>query len=366
MIITYVFADAPNEWNTSNWRCVMPARAINRTGRHKAYLVPLLDFQKNSMDAQNTCAKSDVIVVERNLFGDVLSGIMRWKARGKVMVANFDDAYQFMNPSNAAYPFWGEGRFRVKGDDGIEKDAFLVPKPLTQFKWGLRLCHGITTPSKTLAQDWETYSNSFYMPNYFEVSHYLSAGAPPHDGVTIGWGGSLSHLQSFTDSGVLTALKRVCAARADVRLQICGDKRVFDQIKIPAEQKIFEPYGPYEKWPDTLAHFDIGLAPLQGEYDRRRSWIKPMEYMLLKIPWIASEGPAYEDLAAYGQLVKNTPEAWEKAILDTIDHLDVQRKKAADEPFLFAKSQDINLKVNEMLKIFAEIGSKAAGVKLKV
>jgi glycosyltransferase involved in cell wall biosynthesis len=366
MIITYVYADQPHEWNTSNWRCVMPARAINRSGRHSAILLSIVDFEHNTADAQNMCGKSDVIVVERNLRGDTLLAMMRWKARGKVIIANFDDAYQVMNPSNISYPYWAEGRVTVKDQNGVERVISMSPKPLTQFKWGLRLSHGITTPSKTLAQDWADYSISCYLPNYFEVSHYLSAGAPHNERILIGWGGSMSHFQSFTDSGVLGALQKVCAARPNVSLLICGDKRVFDQVKISPEQKEFQPYLPYDQWPNAIARYDIGLAPLQGEYDKRRSWIKPMEYMLLKIPWVASEGPAYEDLASYGRLVKNTPDAWEQALIDMVDNLEEKRKQSAGAPYQFAMSQDINLRVDEMLKIYAKIALEGAGIKLIV
>lgn len=365
MNITYVYADQPFEWNTSNWRCVMPARAINRTGRHSANLLSLADFERNTPDAQNMCGKSDIIIVERNLRGEILNAILRWKARGKVLIANFDDAYQYIEPSNISYTYWIDGKINYRDQDGVEKTSYLKPTPLTQFKWGLRYCHGITTPSKVLARDWENFSLSYYLPNYFEVSHYLSAGAQPHDGIVIGWGGSMSHFQSFTDSGVLNALKRVCALRPNVKILICGDKRVFDQIKLPEDQKEFQPFVPYEKWPNAIARYDIGLAPLQGDYDKRRSWIKPMEYMLLKIPWIASDGPAYEDLAAYGKLVRNTPEAWEKAILDMVDNL-ANYRKAAGEAYQYATSQDITLRVNDMLNIYAEIARKAAGVELKV
>ena len=121
MIITYVYADNNFEWNTSNWRCVIPARAINRTGKHTAHLMPLVDFQKSLKESQHLCDQSDIIVVERNFALDTLTAILRWKAKGKVVVGNFDDAYQLMPPSNSSYGYWMKGEVHYRDADGKEK-----------------------------------------------------------------------------------------------------------------------------------------------------------------------------------------------------------------------------------------------------
>lgn len=366
MIVTYVYADRPFEWNSSNWRCVLPARAINRTGTHSANMVSIIDFEKNTPEANFFCTKSDVIVVERNYFGDAIKMILYWKARGKVIIGNFDDAYQLMHPSNKSYPFWYDGVVNLKSSDGKEFESIMKPPPLVQFKWALRIMHGITMPSRILANDWAHLADTYYVPNYCDVPFYLKAGAPEHEGIIIGWGGSLSHLQSFTDSGLPSALRRVCKARDNVRVQICGDRRVFDKVDLPEDKKIFQDYVPYDKWANVVANFDIGLAPLHGVYDNRRSWIKPLEYMLLNIPWVASDFDAYEELKPYGKIIKNTSDEWETAILDIIDHYDDYKKKVMGEPHEFALAQDANKNVNQILSVYAEIAEKNCGIKLEV
>jgi hypothetical protein len=357
MNIVYVYADSEQEWNCSEWRCAIPARALNRTGRHQASLLSLEDFAHHTPAARQACQPADVIVVQRNLFGPVLSAMHHWKARDKVVVVDFDDAYSLMPPGNVSYPLWHQGV--TQGPTGLP--ARIHPPPLTQFKWGLQLAHAATVPSKRLADDWRAYTDVHYLPNYIDLRHYETVPPEPHSGVCLGWGGSLSHLESFTGSSILTALQRVCRARPQVTVAICGsDRRIFDRLPLPAAQKRLLPWVPYADWPRRLASFDIGLAPLHGAYDERRSWIKVLEYMVMKIPWVASEGAPYQDLRGYGWLVKNTPGAWERVLLDMVDHLDDHRAEAAREPHLFGLGQAIDANVDHLVATYETIASRAA------
>jgi glycosyltransferase involved in cell wall biosynthesis len=355
MNVVYVYADGPREWNCSEWRCAVPARALSRARPHAAQLLNIQDFAYNTPAARAACEPADVIVVQRNLFGPVLTAIQHWKARDKVVIADFDDAYDLIPPSNPSYRFWAQGFGQREDGQPVKID----PPPLTQFKWGLRLVHGATVASQRLAGDWQDYADVYYVPNYIDLEKYRDVRPEPHEGVWIGWGGSLTHVQSFAGSGVLTALKRVCQARPQVKVLIHGnDQRIIDQLPLPPAQKALRPWVPYEAWPQQLAGFDIGLAPLHGAYDERRSWIKILEYLVLRIPWIASDGPAYADLRSYGWLVKNTPSAWERVLLDMIDHLDDYKAEASREPYLFGLSQAVDANVDKIVATYSEIAAR--------
>ena len=355
MKIVFVFADSEEEWNSSEWRCAVPYRAINRSGLHRASLLSIHDFANHTPQAQEVCNAADVIVVERNLFGPVLSAIQYWKARDKAIVANFDDAYSLMPPSNLNYQFWGEGVSRTTGEK-------IQPPPLTQFKWGLRMVHAAIVPSRRLAEDWQSYTNMFYVPNYIDLSLYQNVSSEQHEGIVIGWGGSISHLQSFVDSGVAEALRRVCRARPQVKVMICGnDLRIPKALGLPAKQVILQPWVSYREWPSVLSRFDIGLAPLAGEYDERRSWIKVLEYLVMKIPWIASEGSPYQEFRSYGWLVKNTSLSWERVLLDVVDHLVEYKEEASRDAYLTGISKAIDDNIDNILKPLAMVYQEALG-----
>lgn len=350
MKIVYVYADSPEEWNSSEWRCSIPARAINRTSSHKAALLGIEDFAGNTDKAVELCSAADFIIVQRNLFGPVLSAIQYWKARDKVILADFDDAYNFIHPSNLNYKFWSEGIPRQPNAPKVE------PNPLTQFKWGLRLVHAATAPSKRLADDWQSYTTMYYLPNYIELKYYENVVSSPHRGITIGWGGSFSHLQSFTESGIVPALKRVCRAKPHVRVMICGDDpRIIAALQLPARQFIFQKWVSYSEWPRNLSQFDIGVAPLGGEYDERRSWIKVLEYLVMKIPWVASDSLPYREFRPYGWLVNNDANSWERVLLDIIDHLDDYRDRANGDPYIKGLSLSIDENIQNIIGIYSTI-----------
>ncbi len=360
MKIVYIYADSKEEWNSSEWRCAIPYRAINRTGRHQAFLVDIESFAHHSPQADEICQAADILIVERNLFGPVLSAIQYWKARDKVVLADFDDAYHLMHPSNLNYSFWSEG---VRRDNGQKVE----PPPLTQFKWGLRLVHAATTPSRRLADDWRAYAETIYVPNYIDLNLYQNTQTQEHDSIIIGWGGSISHYQSFVDSGVIPALQRLCRARPQVRVMLCGnDWRIAQQMNIPEDQLIQVRWVPHNRWSTVLAQFDIGLAPLCGEYDQRRSWIKVLEYMVMKIPWIASEGPPYEEFRSFGWLVQNTAQAWQRVLFDVVDHLEQYQKEAAGEAYLAALGKSIDENIDRTLSQYATIYEKVLGQPIAV
>ena len=84
MKIAYVMADSYHEYNTSNFRCVIPANAINKLPEHEAYVVHINDFEGQVINSNFVCQKSDVIVVERNFKGDILKLVTEWRNKGKM------------------------------------------------------------------------------------------------------------------------------------------------------------------------------------------------------------------------------------------------------------------------------------------
>jgi glycosyltransferase involved in cell wall biosynthesis len=269
-----------------------------------------------------------------------------------------------MPVSNVAYGYWHKGEARIQYADGREELHYLKPKPLEMFKQALTLVHGIVTPSQKLCDDWARFSYSVLLPNYFEIDNYINHVPPKHDGIFIGWGGSMSHFQSFTDSGVLEALSRIIHKRNDVKLLIAGDKRVYDKVRLPEGKKLFQPYVPHVSWPRVVEQFDIGIAPLCGEYDKRRSWIKPMEYMMLRKPWIASDVGTYDSIRDYGNLTKNYPKKWEEAIDNVLNSIEGQSLKVSNGYEFALKNADVDKNVDNIIAVYQDIADHA-GIKIQ-
>lgn len=81
--------------------------------------------------------------------------------------------------------------------------------------------------------------------------------------------------------------------------------------------------------------------------------------MVMKIPWVASEGNAYQEMKRFGWLVKNNPEAWERILIDMVDHISDYKNEAAGEPYLFGIGQNIDENINRVTSLYEEIYHKA-------
>jgi len=347
--VLYVFADTPHEWNCSEWNCIIPTKAINETKEHTAEAIHINEFVQNTERAQKLVNEADIIIIERNFFGDTLTIMQYWKVRNKNIVAIFDDAYDIMHPQNPSYPFWTIGELKFKDAQGNEGTTFMKPPPIEQFKWGLNMVKGVQVPSKYLAKDWSKYNKTYYVHNFLDMHKYMNVRPlypHPKEEIIVGWCGSMSHYASFHDSGVIQGLVKAARKHPNMKVLIGGDKRLFDMLEV--ENKVFQPYVPHPQWVELLKTIDIGLAPLAGEYDKRRSWIKGMEYMALKIPWIATKYPTYDELYDYGLMIENGKNSWGDAISDMIVNIDEYRAKAKGEPYDFAVENSAYRKVEEV------------------
>jgi glycosyltransferase involved in cell wall biosynthesis len=76
-----------------------------------------------------------------------------------------------------------------------------------------------------------------------------------------------------------------------------------------------EATGPRElltEWPEAVATLGIGIAPLTDtKFNSAKSWLKPLEYSALGVPWVASPRTEYARLHALGAgLLANKPRNW--------------------------------------------------------
>ena len=346
----------PQERNCSTHNCERPARAINKLDGHEAILMNINEFTANSAETQQKILSSDLIVIERNYFDTTLAVMMQYKAMGRSILAIYDDAYDIMHRRNVAYPFWKHGEIIVDAN-GKPKRIQKFPRPLDQFTWGIQMAKAIQVPSVYLQKDWSRFNDTYLIHNYIEAEKYVGVQPlyPHNNSIIIGWGGSLSHLASFTDSGALKALKRVVYKYNNVKVMISGDKRVFDEVDLPIGKKIFQPFVPEEQFLPLMKTFDIAIAPLCGEYDKRRSRIKCLEYCALQIPFIASDYPPYEEMKEYGTYVNNTADEWEEALCHMVDNLEERREFAKGAPFEWAMSQSYDKNIEKTLELYQKI-----------
>jgi glycosyltransferase involved in cell wall biosynthesis len=372
--IAYFVADGPNEYNSSRWRVSTQYNAIKmlNNGIDDARILSSRLWMDPNDYAKATCHWSDLIVVQRVAIEKSIPAIKFWRQQGKAVVIDFDDDYFRINRGNAAYKFWGNGMIDVVASDGVTFESQMEVHPLTQFIQGLKACTAATMPSELLALDTQRYANAFFIPNYLEKIIYPKINRKPFDWnkIVIGWGGSLSHIESFEHSGVADALRNILAKYLNVHLMIVGDQRVVNKLAengIPKERIIYRPYVPYDRWYETLLEYDIGIAPLAQEYDMRRSWIKAAEYMSLGIPFVATDTAPYQNTrirhsTRTGRFIYQGPLAsdpnpgeWESALTAAILNLKELKAKAQEDAKRHYEEFDIMNNIDSVLDTYREI-----------
>jgi hypothetical protein len=370
MNILYVFADNSKVWNSSEWRCAMPMRAINRQGKHKARMLFIRDWLEGTPRAREVTEWADIIIVQRDIADGIIGLILKCQSEGKKVVAELDDDYTRLPENTDAVLYWKYHKIVVNADKMTsmqvdengemkplnEKSLMDVPyDPLENLRWGVKICDAIQTPSAQIAEDWKGYNEKiFVVPNFVESKRYLKRIPQPEYPYVIGWGGSYSHIDSFRNTGVLSALERVSEERGST-IAIIGEERISSMLH--AKHKKFLPRTGYKGWFDNLVQLHIGIAPLDGTYDRRRSWIKAMEYSLMGIPWVGTDygKPPQPYTGWEDHLVYNTAGCWERALLEIIDHYPMYQEKAKEEQAATIEKCDIDKNVNIILETYASI-----------
>lgn len=360
MKITFVYADEGSLQPGRGWRGFLLARAIERTGRHSSRLIDLNSFAAQTATAQDACQFADVIVLQGNLGSWVLPAIQRWKAHDRTILVDIEDqcgpvpglgiGHAGGGPEGQARSFSRHNRAAAAGD---------------AFEWGLRLVDAAMVSSERRISDWCAYTSVYHVPEYLELDRYLTIAPIQHPGVVIGMHRCCNDRPGSGGLEFEELLVRVCRLRPQVKLMIWEDSPdLLARLPLAPGQKLLAPRLSLQEWPRHLAYVDIGLAPLNGAADERHSWLPVLEYMAMRIPWLASEGPAYYPLRPYGWLVQNNPGAWERILLDMIDHVQEYRAEAAGEAYLFSLSQGVDENIEKVLSLLATIRNREAAGRL--
>jgi glycosyltransferase involved in cell wall biosynthesis len=313
------------------------------------------------------CADADIIHLQRVMIEDTHRYITYWKSLGKAVVVDFDDRYRLIDETNAAAPFWLHGEVEVTLGEGVKYKKELDKHPIEQFKQGIKLCTAGITPSVVLSDSWEDHVPMFVIRNYLDSSAYHSV--PKQDNspnIILGWGGSLSHQKGWAASAVNEALKRILQERENVYLLIIGDENITKNLPVPRHKVLHMPYVAWWHWQKTLKRYDIGLAPLAGDYDDGRSNLKVAEYLMGGIPFVASKSPVYREFwdADSGHFVKHghdkhhydeRAEDWYSSTIDIIDNIEYYRKKASMNIDKIGMTYDVDRNVEQIIKTYQEI-----------
>jgi len=324
----FLYADLPQELNTSKYRIQIPAKYLQKAGH---------TIQVNHISELDLSEVPEVVLVERVITPEFIE-LLRL-AGVKRILATFDDHYGLIpNDSPMSYQYW-KGK-KLSGPKGID-----------EFKQALGMVDKALVPSQLLIRDFSFSAKGrmAYFPNFYDPEVWLDvkpAIEKPTGSLVVGWGGSRQHGASWRQSRLAEGLSQVKKVYGE-KVQVWVYARAADDVLEKAKLSFLSyPWVNFEEWPRHVAGFDIGLLPLAGEYDRRRSNLKATEYGLVGIPWTGNieYNDPYQDCKG-GLFTSDNPRAWQAALTKLIEDEDL-RKSLGCLGHTWAKDYDMSLSTN--------------------
>jgi len=241
---------------------------------------------------------TDVVVLQRPMSRYLAEAVPLLRDQGVTVVVEMDDDLESVHHRHP---------MRAKFD----------PAHNPEFNWdhAQKACDQatlVTATTRPLLAKYARTSPGVLIPNY-APDHLLDI--PHTDSGQIGWGGSV-----FThpdDPAVIgDALARLFTT-AGQQLKIVGPgpaNAVGREFGVKPRQVSVTGPIPIEDYAATVAaQIGVGIAPLQHSiFNSSKSWLKPLEYSALGIPWVASGLAEYRAFfAATGAgLIAESPKQW--------------------------------------------------------
>lgn len=239
---------------------------------------------KHTVVAGGIVPDCDVVVLQRPLVSTRLALIDFLQANGVAVVVDVDDDFSALDPRNVAW-----------------KDCHPGHSPDRNWHWLKRACASadlVTVSTPALAKRYGAHGRVAVLRNCIP-QRYLSESRDDHEGVYVGWSGSLdTHPGDLqTTRGAIADVGRKYGSRFAVIGTGRGVADALDLDGIPHASGWVD----IERYPEALAQLDVGIVPLADtKFNQAKSWLKGLEMAAVGVPFVASPLPEYDRLAKLG------------------------------------------------------------------
>lgn len=150
------------------------------------------------------------------------------------------------------------------------------------------------------------------LPDSFFEAELVEEKGEPH----VGWGGAiLSHPDDLSVLGPALAQLR-CKAKIVgpvpidpiTRLEVPERARRLLGVDVEFTGSI-----PFDQWIPAISQIHVGIAPLEmSAFNIAKSWLKPLEYSVARVPFVCTPTPEYQQLGA--GLLAQKPKQWKSQL----------------------------------------------------
>lgn len=313
----------PNPSASAYWRIKFPFEEMRKKGIEA--ITPQGGLTRGNL---NWC---DVIMLQSVVDKEGIALAYEYQQeKGKKIVVDLDDWIETNedNPNKKEHE---------------ESDAFFV------ISQTLKIADLVTVTTQYLAEKVKKYNkNVVVIPNYVPSGHFKPETIKNETGeLRIGYFGSITHQKDL--ELIEEPLKKVLKKYNAKFVQVCDPrlKEKYDGLKMEFVWPV-----PFEWYPDRLKglQLDFAIAPLvDNEFNRCKSWIKPLEGASYAIPSISSILEPYTMLPASFTKVKNNE--WESVLGEFCENKEL-RESRGRESHEFVKTVLLENHIDEWMKAF--------------
>lgn len=332
----HVIALATDGTGGAAYRALLPMQALDGRG-HRAEYVEW--DERNEPPPFELLRQADVVHMWRLFRAPArrLAGAL--KDAGVAVVFDNDDDMTRVPKGSPAYREMKAAREQVATELGAAlRQATLVTTTCGELAGRLRRLGG---------------GDVRVVENYVEPG-FLRERRARGDEVTIGWVGGMEHRGDLKDLRLRRTLEMLLETHPHVSLVSVGV-----DVGLRSERYRHVPFVPFPQLPDTIAQFDLALAPIADvSFNRVRSNIKVKEYAAAGVPWLASPIGPYKDLGEEqgGRLVPDY--GWPEALAELVTD-EPARAALAERAAAWGQTQTVDRNVGEWEAVFAAAAERA-------
>jgi len=243
----------------------------------------------------------DVVVVQRPLAAKTVATIEHLQANGIRVVVEIDDDFEAIDRRNISWPNVQPSNSRAYNRLHL-RHACEIADLVT-----------VTTPA--LAARYGGHGRVAVLSNYVPRAN-LAIDQEPHDGIYIGWSGSMdTHPTDLQQCGAGVAQ---AVAELDATFAVVGTGKGVQRALNLRVEPVACGWKPLDEYPEAMAQLDVGIVPLDlTSFNHAKSWLKGLEFASVGRPFVASPTGPYRALQARGiGMLASKPKHWRRAVLD--------------------------------------------------
>jgi hypothetical protein len=308
-MVIKVYAYPSDAWGCGAYRVKWPALAVNEPGIVVELVEPgtrkvqvNIDNNTGNVTSETFPEDADVVVLQRPTNRWMAQTIPLLQARGVAVVVELDDDLAHIHPSNPAFDML---------QPVLRRDGMMARNTQHGVNWlreALQLADLVTVSTDELHDQYGAHGRIRVLRNRVPA-HFLTIRR--EDSPVIGWGGSMhSHPHDLQQVG--PAIQALVREGAEFRT-VGNPAGVGKALGLGDDPPSTGPVS-LDDYPHEIARFGIGIAPLADtRFNRAKSWLKPLEYAAVGVPWVGSMLPEY--VALYNQgcgRLARRPKDWQR------------------------------------------------------